>query len=128
MMRSSAAWLANTNLLKFRNLGSTTEPGNYTKLLFFFVVSKLKKNELQLLLNAAYQHMHKVPPDMRKALLIAAQERMDKLSMKSVVEQTAAPSAAQVPAPSKEPAPAKSKEDDDLVILQEVSSIRQFFN
>lgn len=67
--------------------------------------------------------MHKVPPDMRKALLIAAQERMDKLSGRSAVEQTAASSTTQAPAPARKPAPAKNKDDDDLVILQEVSPI-----
>ena len=33
-------------------------------------VAKLKPAELKLLWNAAYQHMYRVPPDMRKALLI----------------------------------------------------------
>ena len=72
--------------------------------MLIFSVSKLKKKELQLLLNAAYQHMHKVPPDMRKALLIAAQDRMDKLNA----------------APETTPVPQDTKEEDDIVILQEV--------
>ena len=70
--------------------------------------------------------MHKVPPDMRKALLIAAQERMDKLSGRTT-EQTDDPNLARgtsAPAPSRA-APSKSKDDDDLVILQEVSRAGQ---
>ena len=35
-------------------------------------VSTLNTANLKLLLNASYQHMHRVPLDMRKALLIAA--------------------------------------------------------
>ena len=83
-------------------------------------MSKLKKNELQLLLNAAYQHMHKVPPDMRKALLIAAQERMDKLSGKTTGQAAGSSSGHGTAASGRAPS-SKSKDDDDLVILQEVN-------
>lgn len=57
---------------------------------------------------------------MRKALLIAAQERMDKLSGKGT--ENVAGSSANI-APASKVTSSKSKDDDDLVILQEVSTL-----